>query len=123
MNEEEEEEEERDLIECTATQFECLCGKKRCVEASRVRDGKADCDDASDEEPTSSLSKFLLEEVASADTAHRVCPNGERARHGRYSNLNSSLVLCDRPRDCHESLGEVCIVSSFSLPEEDEEYR
>lgn len=40
----------RRVAECSASEFECRCGQRRCIYWEKLRDGSKDCEDGSDEE-------------------------------------------------------------------------
>lgn len=93
------------FAECTVTQFECSCGKIRCVDGEKLKDGKNDCEDGSDEVGPST---------------ETLCANGSPVRQSRVKNRTalyptySAIAQCPDPLVCNDQLGEMCIVSNFS---------
>ncbi|KHN76197.1 Transmembrane cell adhesion receptor mua-3 [Toxocara canis] len=89
--------------ECTITQFECWCGSVRCVDLERVKDGKKDCEDGSDEKTPSFVSSPK-------------CADGSLARVARLHNqtseqsIQTTITQCKDSSICRETLGEMCII-------------
>ncbi len=93
--------------ECTVFQFECICGKPRCISVHQFNDGVQDCADGSDD------GKWDSDVALSPDYR---CPNGETPRNTVLTIPRppppAPMVPCgsDYVNLCSKELGETCLV-------------
>lgn len=79
-------------------QFECACGLPRCITIKAVNDGRADCNDASDE---------LLSE------ANEFCPDATPSRKINQLKRADVNKCIKNNNPCNTHLNEVCVVRFF----------
>lgn len=101
------------ILGCELNEFECACYTPRCIPRSQVRNGVANCADASDELDAVGPRRVATPESEMACADLTLSRKRRPAKQPPLLRLDVSPCSKEAQETCHSHLNQVCVVSHF----------